>query len=217
MSRKFQQDPGSLYSDFNKILAKEPENDRPVYDNSAAGKMEWSEVCKCGLWFLEEVMGKGGIGDVDVEWIEEIRIAMEDIVSNLTKEELKVNSCDAGKIISGKRNWRAPGPDRITIFLWKKACVCYNRKTGTTGDEKCRMCRKPTESVSHILAGCGALAQTTYLLRHNNALKILFFEVIRSLDLLSAVGPWYSKTQPKPIYENERAIAYWDIPLYAEW
>ena len=25
-----------------------------------------------------------------------------------------------------------------------------------------------------------------------------------------------SKTQPKPMYENERAIAYWDIPLYAD-
>ena len=28
--------------------------------------------------------------------------------------------------------------------------------------------------------------------------------------------PWFSKTQPKPMYENERAIAYWDIPLYAD-
>ena len=93
--------------------------------------------------------------------------------------------------------------------------VLYNRKTGTgtTRDEKCRMCRKATESVSHILAGCGALAQTKYLSRHNNALKILFFDMIRSLDLISAVGPWYSKAQPKPMYENERAMAYWDIPL----
>ena len=24
------------------------------------------------------------------------------------------------------------------------------------------------------------------------------------------------KTQPKPMYENQRAIAYWDIPLYAD-
>ena len=56
---------------------------------------------------------------MDVEWIEETRIAMEDIVSNLTKEEFKVNSCDAGKII------RAPGPDRITNFWWKKARVLH--------------------------------------------------------------------------------------------
>ena len=29
------------------------------------------------------------------------------------------------------------------------------------------MCRKATESVSHILASCGALVQTKYLSRHN--------------------------------------------------
>ena len=60
-----------------------------------------------------------------MEWIEEIRIAMEDIVPNLTKEEFKANSCDAGKIISGKKNWSAPGPNRITNFWWKKAHVLH--------------------------------------------------------------------------------------------
>ena len=70
--------------------------------------------------------------------------------------------------------------------------VFHNRKTGrgSTEDEKCRMCRKATESVSHILAGCGALALRKYLSQLNNALKILFFEEIRSLDLISAVEPW---------------------------
>ena len=55
--------------------------------------------------------------------------------------------------------------------------VFYHRKVGTSvnGEERCRMCGKATESVPHILAGCGALAQTLYLARHNNALKILFF------------------------------------------
>ena len=77
------------------------------------------------------------------------------------------------------------------------------------------MCGKATESVPHILAGCGALAQSLGLARHNNTLKILFFQVIRELDLVTSEVPWFSKTQPKPINENERAIAYWDIPLYA--
>ena len=33
------------------------------------------------------------------------------------------------------------------------------------------------------LSGCSALTQTKYLQRHNNAFEILFFEVLRSLDL----------------------------------
>ena len=63
------------------------------------------------------------------------------------------------------------------------------------------------------LSGCGALAQTKYLQRHNNAFKILFFEVLRSLDLITKVEPWFS---PKPLYENEHATAFWDVPLFAD-
>ena len=41
------------------------------------------------------------------------------------------------------------------------------------------------ENVQHILSGCSALAQSKYLQRHNNAFKILFFEVLRYLDLIT--------------------------------
>ena len=56
--------------------------------------------------------------------------------------------------------------------------VFYHRKVWTSGsgEERCRMCGKITESVPHNIAGCGALAQTLYLARHNKALKILFFK-----------------------------------------
>ena len=40
--------------------------------------------------------------------------------------------------------------------------------------------------------------------------------MIRALDLVTSEVPWFSKIQPKPMYENERAIACWDIPLYAD-
>ena len=40
--------------------------------------------------------------------------------------------------------------------------------------------------------------------------------MIRALGLVTSEVPWFSKTLPKPMYENERAIAYWDIPLYAD-
>ena len=66
------------------------------------------------------------------------------------------------------------------------------------------------------LSGCGALAQTKYLQRHNNAFKILFFEVLRSLDLITKVEPWFSQVTPKPLYENEHATAFWDVPLFAD-
>ena len=55
-----------------------------------------------------------------------------------------------------------------------------------------------------------------YLQRHNNAFKILFFEVFRSLDLITKVEPWFSEFTPKPLYENEHATAFWDVPLFAD-
>ena len=94
--------------------------------------------------------------------------------------------------------------------------VFYHRKvwTGGSGEERCRMRGKATESVPHNIAGCGALAQTLYFARHKKKLlRFYFLQVIRALDLVTSEVPWFSTTQPKPMYDNERAIAYGDIPL----
>ncbi|PFX11816.1 Retrovirus-related Pol polyprotein from type-1 retrotransposable element R2 [Stylophora pistillata] len=96
--------------------------------------------------------------------------------------------------------------------------VYSTRKAKTSGDSdvRCRLCGKGQESVAHVLAGCSALAQTAYLTRHNAAFKILFFELLRDHGLVNTVPPWYSPTQPKPIYEGEKVTAYWDVPVFAD-
>ena len=96
--------------------------------------------------------------------------------------------------------------------------VYHHRKAGMSGnaDERCRMCGKTFESVGHTLAGCSAIAPTQYLARHNKALKILFFEMLRSLNLITTTAPWYSQAQAKPMYENDRVVAYWDVQLLAD-
>ena len=96
--------------------------------------------------------------------------------------------------------------------------VYYSKKT-RTGPEieiMCRLCGKAAESVGHILAGCSALAQSKYLQRQNAVLKILFFEMLCSLDLIHSVPPWYSPPEPKSVYENDRAQAFWNVPVYAD-
>ena len=60
------------------------------------------------------------------------------------------------------------------------------------------------------------MAQTKYLERHNHALNILFFQLLRSLNLTHKSSPWYSPIKPKPVYENEQAVAYWDVPQIAD-
>ena len=66
------------------------------------------------------------------------------------------------------------------------------------------------------LSGCSALAQAKFLQRHNNACQILFFEVLRSLDLITKVEPSFSQVTPKPLRENEHATAFWDVPLLGD-
>ena len=67
-----------------------------------------------------------------------------------------------------------------------------------------------------MLAGCLALAQSKYLARYNAALKLLFFEMLRDLQLCEGVPPWYSPVAPKPLYESPDAQAFWNIPMFAE-
>ena len=47
------------------------------------------------------------------------------------------------------------------------------------------------------------MTQTRYLARHNAALKILYFEMLRDRWLVQTVPPWYSPAMP-------------NVPLYAE-
>ena len=96
--------------------------------------------------------------------------------------------------------------------------IYQQKKTGfnTTDDIMCRMCGKKPESLAHVLAGCSVLAQTKYLSIHNAALKIPFFEMLNDMELIESTPPWYSPVQPKPVYQNDRAEAYWDVPVYAE-
>ena len=56
-----------------------------------------------------------------------------------------------------------------------------------------------------MLASCSALAQNKFLARHNAALKVLFWEMLRELQLSDSVPPWYSPVLPKPKYESPEA------------
>ena len=88
-------------------------------------------------------------------------------------------------------------------------------QTSTDGEVLCRLCGKVAEGVPRVLAGCSSLAQTKYPYRHNAALKILFFELLREHGLIEEVPPWYSPAMPKPAYQITTSEAFWDIPIYA--
>ena len=41
--------------------------------------------------------------------------------------------------------------------------------------------------------------------------------MLKDMDLIESNPPWYSPAvQPKPVYENDKAGAYWAVPVHAE-
>ena len=92
----------------------------------------------------------------------------------------------------------------------------YKTKTSNNTDVKCRMCGKAMESVPHVLSGCSILAQSKYKTRHDAALKVFFFDLLCDMGLIESAPSWCSPETPKPEYKNDRASAFWDVPVYAE-
>ena len=80
-----------------------------------------------------------------------------------------------------------------------KVYPAHKTHTIQPNDTLCRLCGKTAESIPHVLASCSALAQNKYLARHNAALKVLFWEMLRELRLSDTVPPWYSPVVLKPI------------------
>ena len=57
---------------------------------------------------------------------QEVREAIEDVVPDEVQTDgWNLNAEQVTKIINRKKNWSAPGPDRIANFWWKKATISH--------------------------------------------------------------------------------------------
>ena len=57
-----------------------------------------------------------GTGDRCASWLEEIRSAIQSRVPPPTEEDWDLDPVVAGKVLAKKKNWSAPGPDRLANF-----------------------------------------------------------------------------------------------------
>ena len=62
-----------------------------------------------------------GTGDRNAAWLEEIRSVIHSGVPESAEEDWDLDETDAAKVLTKKRNWNAPGPDRLANFRWKRA------------------------------------------------------------------------------------------------
>ncbi|XP_063544493.1 uncharacterized protein LOC134752733 [Cydia strobilella] len=89
----------------------------------------------------------------------------------------------------------------------------YILKDGTV--DICRACRRPGESLRHIISGCSHLANGEYLHRHNLVARIIHQQLALLYGLVDCEVPYY-KYLPVPVLENGRATLYWDRSIITD-
>ena len=77
--------------------------------------------------------------------------------------------------------------------------------------EKCRMCGKRDESISHISVECKKLALIEYKQRHDSIARILHLEMCQNHGLFEEVK-WYNH-KPESVVENENIKIQWDFNI----
>jgi len=66
------------------------------------------------------------------------------------------------------------------------------------------------ETVRHILSNCDRLAVNMYIMRHNNALKVLYWWILHKYKLEDKVRKWSDKEQPQVTRSNKRITIKWN-------
>ena len=114
---QFKQDARSVYARFGTLC--KGEEDRPKFvrdnDNGDNGDNTFENVDQaCSFWM--DLWEMSGTGNKDVKWLRHIREAIAKKVPQPSDELWGLHTTQAVKILSKKRNWSAPGPDKLVNY-----------------------------------------------------------------------------------------------------
>ena len=119
LNRKFELDPGRVYAGIKEIVDKNEEEKRPKYVETSKeneGSQHSFENIEEASSFWKALWEKEGSGDMSAKWVEEVKSAINSRVAAPTDEQFLLTKEEAVNAIRKKRNWSAPGPDRITNY-----------------------------------------------------------------------------------------------------
>ena len=69
--------------------------------------------------FWKQLWKSQGTGNRNAQWLKEIRSAIYSQAPPPSEKAWKLDTLKAAKVLARKKNWSAPGPDRLTNFWWK--------------------------------------------------------------------------------------------------
>ena len=113
-----------MYAGIKEIVDKNEEEKRPKYVETSKeneGSQHLFENIEEASSFWKALWEKEGSGDISAKWVEEVKSAINSRFAAPTDEQFSLTKEEAVNAIRKKRNWSAPGPDRITNYRWKKA------------------------------------------------------------------------------------------------
>ena len=102
---------------YQKCVLTEEKNIGDLFDNITEASTFWRS-----LWETS------GTGNSNCQWLKEIERAMDISVPNpdINQRWELTTECGA-KVVRKKRNWSAPGPDRIANYWWKCAHILHGK------------------------------------------------------------------------------------------
>ena len=118
------------------------------------------------------------------------------------------------------KNWRNCPTETVSEFfllfyqLLPTKCYKVIRSKEIINDKICRICKKGDESIKHLMNNCEVFAKSTYINRHNDALKCFVFPFLQKANIIDTIPPWWSKVEVKPFYSNGDIKFWWDAPEY---
>ena len=77
----------------------------------------------------------------------------------------------------------------------------------TRSDDKCRVCKKESETIFHILAGCGVLAKRDYFDRHNAVCKYVHYEILNHYEIPCGIN-WFAHIPRDVIITSNVEVVY---------
>ena len=121
INKAFQQDPGRVYSSLREMASEQADKERPKYEakceTQSKGVFENIEQAASywkAFWESEET------GNKSAEGLEDVRQAIAGCVPESWMGECDIECDQVKKVLVKKRNWSAPGPDRIVNYWWKR-------------------------------------------------------------------------------------------------
>ena len=191
----FQADPGSVYSSFNEMIKEEKDNTRPKYKTpqcttEGSERQMFENIDEASsYWKSLWEQSSTNISTTRVSWLNEVKRGFDKLVLVPPADLFQLSTEASTKVIKQKRNWSAPGPDRLANFWWKKA-TCLHQGIATCF----AAIGNGEENYPHWFTG----GKTTLIPKPGEFIS----ENQRPITCLNTLYKWFTSCLLKPINQN---------------